>query len=102
MVCDIRVHVYKTMHTFLCTIHYCCFINYIYAAAVSEAAPPHSNYLGTKPYISPEQEKKEEYGNKVDVYALGIIYFEMNFPFVTGMERTKVITHALYTMHVVV
>ena len=69
---------------------------------MNEAAPRHSNYLGTRFYISPEQEKKEEYGNKVDVYALGIIYFEMNFPFHTEMERTKVIIHALLCGDVII
>ena len=64
-----------------------------FTAAASEAASPPSKYVGTKFYTSPEQEKNEEYGNKVDVYALGIIYFEMMFPFTTEMERSKVIMH---------
>ena len=77
------MHIYKSMHL-------CLFLQN-YTAAVSEAATPHSKYVGTRFYTSPEQEKNEAYGNKVDVYALGIIYFEMMFPFTTEMERSKVI-----------
>jgi serine/threonine protein kinase len=31
------------------------------------------------------------YDEKVDIYALGIIFFEMWYPFSTGMERCKVL-----------
>ena len=37
--------------------------------------------------------KKESYGKQVDIYALGIIYFEMNRPFGTETERGKVAQH---------
>lgn len=57
---------------------------------MSEAAS-HSKYLGTALYISPEQKKKEDYWSVVDIYALGIIYFEMNYPFRTEAERFKVV-----------
>lgn len=53
----------------------------------------HSKYLGTTVYISPEQKKKKDYWNVVDIYALGIIYFEMNYPFRTDAERFKVVMH---------
>ena len=64
--------------------------------AVSEVAVYVSKtmYQGTHFYISPEQKKKESYGKMVDVYALGIIYFEMNCPFGSEKERREVIIHA--------
>lgn len=37
-------------------------------------------YVGTSRYNSPEQLKGERYGQEVDIYALGIIFFEMNCP----------------------
>ena len=52
--------------------------------------------MGTTWYISPEQRKREKYGKEVDIYALGIIYFEMNCPFETDMQREKVIKHEIY------
>ena len=52
--------------------------------------------MGTTWYISPEQRNREKYGKEVDIYALGIIYFEMNCPFETAMEREKVIKHEIY------
>lgn len=62
--------------------------------------------IGTILYISPEQSKPmltssndslnstnntAEYDAKVDMYALGIIFFEMWYPFSTAHERVKVI-----------
>ena len=57
---------------------------------MGEAASHKSNYVGTSYYISPEQNKKENYGREVDIYALGITFFEMNCPFITAMEKDKV------------
>ncbi|XP_059351524.1 uncharacterized protein LOC130690298 isoform X2 [Daphnia carinata] len=49
---------------------------------------PHTNYVGTKPYMAPEQENSRTYNHKVDVYALAIILFEMKMdPFKTDSER---------------
>jgi serine/threonine protein kinase len=59
--------------------------------AMGESALPKSKYVGTRVYMSPEQNKRENYGKEVDIYALGIIYFEMNCPFVTDSERIEVI-----------
>jgi serine/threonine protein kinase len=36
------------------------------------------SFLGTPGYIAPEiMEKKNPYNNKVDVYALGVIWYEL-------------------------
>ncbi|KAI0243610.1 eukaryotic translation initiation factor 2-alpha kinase [Massospora cicadina] len=43
--------------------------------------------IGTSLYISPEVLTKARYSQKVDMYSLGIIFFEMLYPFATGMER---------------
>ncbi|KAI9558814.1 hypothetical protein GHT06_015603 [Daphnia sinensis] len=48
----------------------------------------HTNYVGTKPYMAPEQENFQTYNHKVDVYALAIILFELKMgPFKTDSER---------------
>lgn len=48
--------------------------------------------VGTSVYISPECLAGAHYDNKVDIYALGIILFEMFAgPFETSMERSKTI-----------
>ena len=63
----------------------------IFTGALGEAGPQKSHYVvGTSFYVSPEQNKKKAYGEEVDIYALGIIYFEMNCPFGTETERSKV------------
>ena len=61
-------------------------------ADLNEAGPSQSKYLGTRLYMSPEQNKKEKYGKEVDVYALGIIYYEMNHYFGSDSERSMVRT----------
>lgn len=52
--------------------------------------------IGTYAYIAPElyddDEKKYVYGKEVDVYSLGIILFEMCYPFNTEMERYEEIS----------
>jgi translation initiation factor 2-alpha kinase 3 len=48
--------------------------------------------VGTHLYMSPEQVQEGYiYDEKVDIFALGIILYEMNHPFATEMERTKVL-----------
>ncbi len=36
-----------------------------------------STNIGTPLYSSPEQENSNNYGNKADIYSLGIILFEL-------------------------
>lgn len=47
--------------------------------------------IGTAGYASPEQLRKDVYDEKTDIYSLGIILLELYHPFVTRMERAKVI-----------
>jgi serine/threonine protein kinase len=55
--------------------------------------------IGTPLYMSPELSATNErtriskviYSHKVDVYSLGIIYFEMLYPFKTGHERISIL-----------
>lgn len=76
----------------------------------------HTDQVGTKMYMSPEQVKSvsfdstqavqqrfahslnecalfqvegKSYSNKVDIFSLGLILFELFFPFDTQMERVK-------------
>lgn len=50
--------------------------------------------VGTSFYLSPEMTSNKhlgvKYTQKVDIYSLGIIFFEMCYPFTTAMERAKV------------
>ncbi|XP_054164828.1 eIF-2-alpha kinase GCN2-like [Oppia nitens] len=54
--------------------------------------------IGTPFYVAPEltdnlniNSNKIYYTQKVDIYSLGVIFFEMSYPFQTLMERTKVV-----------
>ncbi|KAJ4367032.1 eukaryotic translation initiation factor 2-alpha kinase [Neocucurbitaria cava] len=49
--------------------------------------------VGTALYVAPELSSNVtgNYNNKVDMYSMGIIFFEMCFPLKTAMERDKVI-----------
>ena len=58
------------------------------AVPASEA----SGVLGTSFYISPEIANGwPQYDNKVDLYSLGVIAFELWYPFTTAMERVVVL-----------
>lgn len=49
----------------------------------------HTAHVGTHLYMSPEQMRGlQQYDNKVDIYALGLILFELKMEFETKMERT--------------
>jgi translation initiation factor 2-alpha kinase 3 len=42
--------------------------------------------------MSPEQQNSTNYNHKVDIYAMGMILFELLYPFKTEMERSKTLT----------
>ena len=52
----------------------------------------HTDQVGTKLYMSPEQSSGLPYNEKVDIYSLGIIFFELLHPFNTEMERGHTLT----------
>ncbi|TKS87229.1 Eukaryotic translation initiation factor 2-alpha kinase 3 [Collichthys lucidus] len=55
----------------------------------------HTGQVGTKLYMSPEQLSGNSYSHKVDIYSLGLILFELLYPFRTQMERVRVFTSLL-------
>lgn len=60
---------------------------------LSEISSSHTGKVGTALYVAPEltgKAAKSIYNQKVDLYSLGIIFFEMcHRPFSTGMERVE-------------
>ncbi|KAL0241915.1 hypothetical protein I308_106089 [Cryptococcus tetragattii IND107] len=48
--------------------------------------------IGTSLYIAPEVAISRSYNEKADMYSLGIIFFEMCYPFKTAMERVHILT----------
>ncbi|XP_078348684.1 eukaryotic translation initiation factor 2-alpha kinase 3-like [Oculina patagonica] len=52
----------------------------------------HTHHVGTELYMSPEQVEGKAYSYKVDIFALGLIFFELFYSFGTEMERMKVIS----------
>ncbi|KAJ1309999.1 hypothetical protein OPQ81_006755 [Rhizoctonia solani] len=53
--------------------------------------------VGTSLYVAPEVMSRRKKGSsrsqsKADLYSLGIVFFELNFPFVTASERVSVLT----------
>nr|XP_014430029.1 eukaryotic translation initiation factor 2-alpha kinase 3 isoform X2 [Pelodiscus sinensis] len=49
----------------------------------------HTGQVGTKLYMSPEQIYGNTYSHKVDIFSLGLILFELLYPFSTQMERVR-------------
>ncbi|XP_036111539.1 eukaryotic translation initiation factor 2-alpha kinase 3 isoform X1 [Molossus molossus] len=56
------------------------------------ACARHTGQVGTKLYMSPEQIHGNNYSHKVDIFSLGLILFELLYPFGTQMERVRVLT----------
>lgn len=57
--------------------------------------PEYSMGVGTFTYASPEQLSDKldvTYTTQSDIYSLGIIFFELLYPFKTGMERARVLS----------
>ncbi|XP_058135039.1 eukaryotic translation initiation factor 2-alpha kinase 3 isoform X2 [Dasypus novemcinctus] len=52
----------------------------------------HTGQVGTRLYMSPEQIHGNNYSHKVDIFSLGLILFELLYPFGTQMERVKTLT----------
>ncbi|CAH1715613.1 eukaryotic translation initiation factor 2-alpha kinase isoform X1 [Aphis gossypii] len=52
----------------------------------------HTDRVGTQLYMSPEQISGKSYNYKVDIYSLGVIFFELLNPFTTEMERYQTLT----------
>ncbi|KAM4053625.1 eukaryotic translation initiation factor 2-alpha kinase 3 isoform 2-T2 [Anomaloglossus baeobatrachus] len=52
----------------------------------------HTGQVGTKLYMSPEQMYGQSYSHKVDIFSLGLILFELLYPFGTNMERVQILT----------
>ncbi|EUC62024.1 PEK/GCN2 kinase [Rhizoctonia solani AG-3 Rhs1AP] len=52
--------------------------------------------VGTSLYVAPEVMSRRRKGSrnqsKADLYSLGIVFFELNFPFATASERVSVLT----------
>jgi len=48
--------------------------------------------VGTFVYMSPEQKEKKPFTQKTDIYAMGVIFFELYNLFGTQMERARALT----------
>ncbi|XP_013794487.1 eukaryotic translation initiation factor 2-alpha kinase-like [Limulus polyphemus] len=51
----------------------------------------HTDQVGTHLYMSPEQMTGQNYNFKVDIFSLGLIFFELLVTFPTQMERVKIL-----------
>lgn len=60
--------------------------------AVTLSPTGHTKAVGTRLYMSPEQFRHKTYNYKVDIYSLGLIFFELLVPFSTDMERISTLT----------
>lgn len=57
--------------------------------ALRSAAGSMTGQVGTELYTAPESKAGNTYTQKVDIYSLGVIFFEMCYPCETKMERAK-------------
>ncbi|XP_064382382.1 eukaryotic translation initiation factor 2-alpha kinase 3-like isoform X3 [Halichondria panicea] len=63
--------------------------SYLALKSLGDDHKQHTGNVGTHFYISPEQLSATKYNNKVDIFALGVIFFELLYPFSTQMERVQ-------------
>ena len=61
------------------------------SVADTGASNNHTTGVGTLTYASPEQLEGKEYDEKVDIWSLAIVFFELCYPMSTEMERTSVV-----------
>ena len=59
-----------------------------------EANKQHTRHAGTTLYMAPEQMSSRLYTEKVDIFALGLILFELVYSFDTQMEKVRHFTDA--------
>lgn len=59
----------------------------------------HTKDAGTRLYMSPEQINGLNYNYKVDIYSLGMIFFELLVPFSTEMERHHTLNNLRNSMY---
>ena len=60
-------------------------------SSISSGCSNMTSGLGTITYAAPEQLQGIDYDEKTDIYSLGIILFELFYPFKTQMERAHVL-----------
>ncbi|XP_066277574.1 eukaryotic translation initiation factor 2-alpha kinase 3-like [Branchiostoma lanceolatum] len=60
-------------------------------AAVGRGDRRHTDQVGTQLYMSSEQIAGKAYTHKVDIFSLGLIFFELLHPFSTQMERVRIL-----------
>lgn len=53
----------------------------------SDSSAKHTKNVGTRSYMSPEQLKHQQYTEKVDIFALGLVATELIISFSTASER---------------
>ena len=64
-------------------------------AVSSQSVDSNSTFkgYGTPYYVSPEQRNKGRVDSKTDIYALGVILFELYYPDITTSERKEKVLH---------
>lgn len=70
------------------------------ASQSHDQGPDFTRDIGTTYYVAPEVSTSSQYTTKVDMYSLGIIFFEMCYQFSTGMERAEILQEIRKENHV--